>query len=123
MASLQLEAQHRAETGHLRTCEGVLRERFEARIVNGPHGPVIFERLGEHLGTCALDLHADRERLQAASNQERLERAERRSQHLVREPDTVEQATARRDDGTRHDITVYTHGLRRAVEDLIEAGL
>src|SRR2546430_17513541 len=82
MASLQLEAQHRAETGHLRTGEGVLRERFEAGIVNGPHGPVIFERLGEHLGTCALDLHADRERLQPASNQERLERAERRS-HIL----------------------------------------
>src|SRR5439155_12465178 len=75
MASLQLEAQHRAETGHLRTCEGVLRERFEPRIVNGPHGPVIFERLGEHLGTCALELHADRERLQPASKLASLERA------------------------------------------------
>src|SRR2546425_4937409 len=42
MASLQLEAQHRAEAGHLPAREGVLRERLEAGIVDGANGPVIF---------------------------------------------------------------------------------
>src|SRR5213592_2844570 len=64
MASLQLETQHRAEAGHLSAREGVLRERFKAGIVDRTHGPMIFQRLGERLGTRALGLHADRERLQ-----------------------------------------------------------
>src|SRR5213080_5604963 len=67
MASLQLETQHRAEAGHLSAREGVLRERFKAGIVDRTHGPMIFQRLGERLGTRALGLHADRERLQPAS--------------------------------------------------------
>src|SRR5207247_7837858 len=109
--------------GHLSAREGVLRERFKAGIVDRTHGPMIFQRLGERLGTGALGWYADRERLQPASNQEPLERAERRSQHLVSKPDAVEQARARRDDGTRHDIAVSTQVLRRAVEDRVDPEL
>src|SRR5438093_12022211 len=99
MASLQLETQHRAEAGHLSAREGVLRERFKAGIVDRTHGPMIFQRLGERLGTRALGLHADPERLQPGSNQEPLERAERRSQHLVSKPDAAELARAPGVDG------------------------
>src|SRR2546427_9349506 len=113
MASVQLETQHRAEAGHLLARKGMLWERLEAGIVDDPYGSEALQGFRECLGARALDMHANGERLEPTSNEERLERPERRSQHLVREPDAIEQPRGRRDECARHDVAGCAEVPRR----------
>src|SRR2546426_12776370 len=116
-ASFQLEAEHRAETRHLLPSERVLGEGGQAGVMDDADGgPLGLQELGESLGARALGLHPEGERLESPPDEERLEGPERRPQHLVREPDAVEQGLLRGDDGPRDDIAVAPQVLRRAVE-------
>src|SRR5438445_4923970 len=84
-------------------------------------GPLGLQELGESWGARALGLYPEGEPLESPPDEERLEGPERRPQHLVREPDAVEQGLLRGDDGPRDDIAVAPQVLRRAVEHAVDS--
>src|SRR5439155_932418 len=69
------------------------------------------------------DLHPEGERLEAPPDEERFERTEGRPEHLVHEPDPVEQTSLRRDDGSRDYVAVTPEVFRRAVQHAVDPEL
>src|SRR5437660_1169044 len=104
VAARELEAEHPPEAGHLFPREGVLRERFQPGIVHDADATAAVEEFRQRLGRFRLRRHSKGERLQSPSNEERFEGAECRSQHLVDEPDPVEEVLLRGDDRTGNDV-------------------
>ena len=72
--ALQLEADHRAEPGHLPLHQLVLRVRFEADVAHPRHLRVRLEPPRDLHGVLLRPLDAQRQRLHAAAHQERLVR-------------------------------------------------
>ena len=79
------------------------------------------EEFRQRLGRFRLCRHSKGEGLQSPSNEERFEGAEGRPQHLVDEPDPVEEVLLRGDDRTSNDVAVAPEILGRAVQHAVHA--
>ena len=78
-AAVEHGRHHAAEGLHLPLGQGMLRMRRQARIVDLAHVAAALEPLGDLQRVCAMPLHPQRQRLQAAQRQKAVERpADRR---------------------------------------------
>ncbi len=112
--------QHPAKTGHLPARNSVAGVFGQARVVHRLDPRVRFEEFGHGLGIAVLPLHAKLERLQAAAQQERRHRIQRRAVDFAKVEDLPDQRAASAHDPA-HRIGMSAEELGRAVDDQVRA--
>jgi hypothetical protein len=121
-AALEFEGDHAAGQLHLPAREFALRERGQPRVVADLDLVVAGQAFGDGLGVAAVALHAQRQRLQAAQDEEGVLRGEHGAGHVL---DAVEahlvQRFLRADDGAGDEVAVAAEVFRRRMHDVVGA--
>ena len=101
----------------------MLGKRPKSRIVDHADPSTVLQELGERLRGPRLNLHPEGERFESPADEERLERTEGRPEHLVHEPNAIEQTSLRCDDGSRDHVAVAPEVFCRAVQHAVDPEL
>ena len=120
----EIEGDHAAEAAHLALGEFVLRMGFQAGVAHLPNLGMSLQPAGEFQGVLAMAAHSQIERLDAAQDEEAVERSGNRADGVVQEGESLAQpgvAFVTTHDGDAADhVGVAVQILGRRVHDDVE---
>ena len=119
----ELEADHRAGSGCLAAVDLVARVRRKAWIVDAGDLGVYRQHFGDALGVCHVAVHAHAERLDAAHEQERVERPEHAARGVLDEGDAPGEVGVAHDHEAGDEVRVAAEVLGGGVDHHVGAEL